>query len=94
VHYRTLDVPRRFDCHVALLLTDHGVQDRRFLSMRMVYLLKTERDAAWEAKASTVQQFIQFFSGPHRKRGTFVRFHRLQILRMRARATLARLAAF
>jgi hypothetical protein len=104
VHYRTLDVPRRFDCHVALLLTDHfsatdgtvyiGVQDRRFLSMRMVYLLKTERDAKWEAKASTVQQFIQFFSGPHRKRGTFVRFHRLQILRMRARATLARLAAF
>jgi hypothetical protein len=41
VHYRTLDVPERFDCHVALLSTDYfsatdrtvniGVQDRRFL---------------------------------------------------------------
>jgi hypothetical protein len=41
VHYRTLDVPERFDCHVALLLTYYfsatdgtvniGVQDRRFL---------------------------------------------------------------
>jgi hypothetical protein len=38
VHYRTLDVPERFDCHVALLSTDYfsategtvniGVQDR------------------------------------------------------------------
>ena len=64
MHYRTLDVPERFDCHVALLLTDHfsatdgtvdiGVQDRRFLAMRMVYLLKTERDAVCETKASTL----------------------------------------
>jgi hypothetical protein len=64
VHYRTLDVPERFDCHVALLSTDYfsatdgtvniGVQDRSFLAVRMVYLLKTERDAASEAKASTL----------------------------------------
>src|SRR5271169_2099897 len=33
---------------------EHWVQDRRFLAMRMVYLLKTERDAACEAKATTL----------------------------------------
>jgi hypothetical protein len=57
-------VPECFDCHVALFFTDYfsatdgtvniGVQDRRFLAMRMVYLLKAERDAACEAKASTL----------------------------------------
>ena len=30
-----------------------GVQDRSFLAVRMVYLLKTERDVACEAKVST-----------------------------------------
>jgi hypothetical protein len=58
VRYRTLDVPERFDCHVALLSTDYfsatdatvniGVKDRRFFVMRMVY------HAACKAKASTL----------------------------------------
>jgi len=28
VHYRTLDVPERFDCHVALLLMASELQSR------------------------------------------------------------------
>ena len=39
---------------ISLRTVNIGVQDRRFLAMRMVYLLKTERDAACEAKASTL----------------------------------------